>query len=133
MPPLARRVSLAMLLVFSACDGALPRSGGDVPPVPAVRLDSAEAVQRGGALFREHCALCHGDGGDGRGTRRSAMRTPPRDLTNPRWQAQTRPQELFRIIRDGVPGTQMPAWRGLDDGQIWDLVAHVRWLSGGRQ
>lgn len=131
MPRLACRVSLVMLLVFSACSGGRSPSSDVVPPVPTERLGSAAAVERGRALFRAHCALCHGVAGDGRGARRSAMRTPPRDLTNPRWQAQIGPEKLFRTIRDGVADTQMPAWRGLDDDQIWDLVAYVRQLSGG--
>lgn len=123
---------LIMLLACSGCDGAPSRAGGPVPPVPTERLSSTDAVQRGGELFRAHCVLCHGTSGDGHGVRRSAMRTPPRDLTNPRWQSQTGPAELFRTIRDGVAGSQMPAWRSLDDGQIWDLVAYVQRLSGGR-
>lgn len=129
----ARLAPLTMLLAFSACSGAPSGAGAEVPPVPAERLASAVAVERGRGLFREHCVLCHGIAGDGRGVRRSAMRTPPRDLTNPRWQRQIAPAQLFRTIRDGVPGSQMPAWRTFDEGQIWDLVAYVRQLSGGRR
>lgn len=131
MQRLARFVLLSMPVACWACSAGPSGSGAAVPPVPVERLGSPQAVERGRALFDGHCALCHGERGDGHGVRRFAMRTPPRDLTNRSWQEQIGPRELFRIIRDGVRGTQMPAWRAFDDDQIWDLVAYVRRLPGG--
>ncbi len=39
---------------------------------------------------------------------------------------------MFRTIREGVAGTQMPPFRGLTDDQIWQVVAYLRSLSGAR-
>ena len=72
-----------------------------------------------------YCAICHGVNGDGRGARASAFSTPPRDFTNPAWRASTSPRRIFRAVRDGIPGTPMPAWRALGDDQVEDLTAYV--------
>jgi alcohol dehydrogenase (cytochrome c) len=37
--------------------------------------------------------------------------------------------DLFRSIRQGVPGTQMPPYKGLRDEQVWQLVSYLRSLQ----
>lgn len=116
------------LLILSSC------RGGDLPPpyrdlaVPAERLASAAALERGRALYLTHCALCHGERGDGRGVRRN-LSSHPRDLTDPTWRRRTSPRGIFYVIREGVHGTAMPAWKALDDGETWDLAAYVLSLA----
>lgn len=124
-----RRLSglLAMSLVSLACrggDGDLPRAYRGLA-VPTARLSTVEAREQGRALFLEHCALCHGDRGDGRGVRRQGLSSQPRDFTDPAWRARTSPRHVFYAIREGSPGTAMPAWKVLDDGQTWDLAAYL--------
>jgi mono/diheme cytochrome c family protein len=95
--------------------------------VPADRLRSLEARARGRALFREHCALCHGERADGHGPRHAAFDRPPADFTDAAWRTRTSDRRAFFVIREGVAGTAMPSWKGtLDDGEVWDLVAYVR-------
>ncbi len=123
-----------MWLAFSACRGG----DGDLPApyrrlaVPSDRLQSTEARERGRARFLEHCALCHGDRADGRGVRRQGLSSPPRDFTDPAWRKRTSPRRVFSVIRDGSPGTAMPAWKALDDGQVWDLTAYLLAVSERR-
>jgi hypothetical protein len=76
--------------------------------------------------------LCHGERGDGRGVRASSFTTPPRDFTNAAWRRSTSPGRVFRAIRDGLPGTPMPAWRFLGDDKLADLTACVLWFGSGR-
>jgi mono/diheme cytochrome c family protein len=45
----------------------------------AVAAESGE-VARGRALYLEHCAVCHGRAGDGRGPMARALSTPPANL-----------------------------------------------------
>ena len=119
---------IAVLLPLSACEG------GELPDtyrymeVPEARLASAEARDRGRGLYLEHCALCHGERGDGRGRRRN-LSSRPRDFTDHRWRDDTSPLEVYHAVREGVHGTAMPAWKVLDDGQTWDLVAFVLSLT----
>ncbi len=122
---------LAMSLVSLACrarDGDLPQAYRSLA-VPSRQLQSAEARERGRALFLEHCALCHGDRADGRGVRRQGLSSPPRDFTDPAWRDRTSPRHVFHSIREGSPGTAMPAWKVLDDAQTWDLTAYLLAVS----
>jgi len=89
------------------------------------RLASAAARERGRVLFREHCALCHGVAGDGRGERREGFARPPQDFTSSEWRRRTTARRVFFALREGKRGTAMPSWRALDDASLWDLTAHV--------
>jgi mono/diheme cytochrome c family protein len=35
------------------------------------------------------------------------------------------PRRVYYVIREGIRGTPMPAWKTLDAEQTWDLVAYV--------
>jgi len=125
-----RRALAAVLLASIACS-ACDRGDRDVPEpyrslaVPEGRLADAAARARGGAAFADACALCHGVRGDGAGVRRTGFAHPPRNLRDPAWRAGATPRRVFHVIREGVPGTGMPAWPQLDDDTTWDLVAYV--------
>jgi mono/diheme cytochrome c family protein len=99
------------------------------PPPPELATDPA-TVERGRALFVDHCALCHGVRGDGNGPRREGILPPPADLTSAGWRRGADPRRVHDIIRDGKPGTSMPSWHALDEADIWALVAYVLSLGG---
>jgi mono/diheme cytochrome c family protein len=42
------------------------------------------------------------------------------------------PQQVFRSIRDGVPGTAMPGWRTLGDDALANLTAYLLTLESER-
>lgn len=119
--------ALAISLTFTACRGP----DADLPPeyrrleVPAERLRSAEARERGRALYQQHCALCHGARGDGQGVRRVGLSSRPRDFTDPAWRLEASPRRLYFAIREGVRATAMPSWKSLDEAETWDLVAFL--------
>lgn len=93
--------------------------------VPEERLASAEARRSGRELFLRHCAICHGERADGRGLRRHSLSTPPADFTRRDWRQRTTERDLYQVIREGVHGTPMPAWKALEEGETWDIVAYV--------
>lgn len=104
-------------------DSDLPRDYRRIA-VPVDRLAQSEALERGRALFVEHCALCHGEKADGHGVRRN-LSSRPVDLTDPLWRDRTTPRRVFFVIREGVRGTPMAGWKILDETETWDLVAYV--------
>jgi mono/diheme cytochrome c family protein len=123
-----------MWLGLSGCrnpDSDLPPAYQDVP-VPEQTLASPQARERGRRLFLEHCALCHGERGDGRGVRREGLSRPPRDFTDPAWRLRTTPRHVYFAIREGIRGTPMPSWKALDDQDTWDLVAYVLTFGAAR-
>jgi cytochrome c oxidase cbb3-type subunit 3 len=71
----------------------------------------------GAELFRRHCAVCHGDHGEG------GVGVP---LALPDFQRQVSDTFLKRTIRYGRPGRVMPAFSSLSDEEINALVAQVR-------
>jgi putative heme-binding domain-containing protein len=79
---------------------------------------NARAIQQGQALFRARCADCHGV--DARG-----IRGP--DLTTGQGASSGTDEQLFGVIRRGIPGTDMPASAGRED-EIWMTVAYLRTL-----
>lgn len=126
---MSRRIAMviSMSLVWPGCgdgDRGLPREYRRIE-VPSTWLTSSEARTRGAALFRESCALCHGERGDGRGARREGLTTQPRDFTRPDWRASTSPRRVFFAIREGLHGTAMPSWKGFSEQDSWALTAHV--------
>ena len=67
-------------------------------------------------MFQTHCSHCHGARGEGgRGA----------DLTEGVYRYGGTDAELFKTVRSGVPGSEMPAVRATDD-DIWKIVAFVR-------
>ena len=108
-----------------------------IPATPPAVADGspelAESVRRGHALFLDAkgggCVTCHADYGrdakyqyDVWGTR-----IKPAPLTDVRKKGGDAPEQLFRRIRGGIPGSNMPALM-LPDAQVWDLVHFLRAL-----
>jgi mono/diheme cytochrome c family protein len=111
-----RRVwrGVALVVVLSVV-GLVDRMGRGQEPSPAERIEAGRRVFAGSCGM----AYCHGTDGVG-GT---APRLRDRDYTAER---------LTQIIKEGIPGTAMPAFgRGLDREQIGQLVAFL--LSVNRE
>ena len=78
-----------------------------------------DAIQSGMGLFRGRCADCHGM--DARG-----VRGP--DITQV-WASGRTDDGLFKTIKNGVPGTEMPANPRMLDHEIWQILAYLRTLA----
>ena len=82
-------------------------------------FDTPSGVDQGRALFQTHCAYCHGARGEGgRGA----------DLTTGRYRRGGSDGGLYATVRNGVPGTEMPAVRATDE-EVWKMVAFVKQLG----
>jgi putative heme-binding domain-containing protein len=113
------RPALALALAF----GALVVAGLQAQTVPATNplAGNTEAIRSGTALFRARCADCHGM--DARG-----QRAP--DLTQV-WASGRTDDGLFKTLRNGVPGTEMPAFvppRNTDH-EAWQILAYLKTLA----
>jgi putative heme-binding domain-containing protein len=78
-----------------------------------------EAIRAGMGIFRVRCADCHGM--DARG-----IRAP--DLTQV-WAKGRTDDGLFRTLRTGVSGTEMPAVIRASDDDVWRILAYLRTLA----
>lgn len=92
--------------------------------VPAMSSQQ-ENVSRGQRIFLDNCAFCHGADGTGKNWIGSFLEPPAADLTGSRLAAYPA-ADIRNAILMGVPGSTMPAWRGLlDSSQMDDLVAYL--------
>jgi mono/diheme cytochrome c family protein len=91
----------------------------------AVRDFKAErrvVYDNGQTIYRRACAFCHGRTGRGDGPEAGPLIIPPEKLA----QVRADRNYLYRMIRDGVPGTAMPYFRIFDRKKLVDLIT---WLD----
>lgn len=94
------------------------------------------ALQHGRNLYLRHCMHCHGVSGNGAGPTAQYFRVKPRDyrkgtikFTSTKSGVRPSRNDLFRIVKLGVPGTYMPSFMLLPDDDVKKIVEYVRWLS----
>jgi cytochrome c oxidase cbb3-type subunit 2 len=83
----------------------------------------------GPALFSRYCAACHGAEGKGDGPLGSRFSKAPANLVNGPFPwtpaGDNLPLRVSRVIKFGVPGTDMPGHEVMTDGQINSLTEEV--------
>lgn len=90
-------------------------------------LNNPDAVRAGKAAYDGHCTACHGP--DGTAGERAPAIVLSGATTALREQLSI--AQIIAIIRNGVPGTAMPAWAGqLSDDDILKIGAYVQALRG---
>lgn len=83
-------------------------------------------LETGLAFYLQNCTACHGTNGDGTGPRAYFIFPKPRNFLLPANQARLNRPTLFKAIKTGVPGREMPAWgKVLSDQQIADIAEYV--------
>jgi cytochrome c oxidase cbb3-type subunit 3 len=92
--------------------------------VPALHGLTAQQ-RRGQALFQANCSFCHGGDGTGKNWIGQFMEPKARDLTQ--YTPRSMPPALLRQrIREGLPGTSMPAWQHvLRPAEVDAVAAYV--------
>ncbi len=108
--------ALPLLMVLGGCE-KMPGAAAEAHPP-----SRPEQVLEFRALYEQNCQACHGASG---------QNGPAMDLANPEYLAMTDDATLRRIIANGMPGTQMPAWAQsaggmLTDQQIDAIIAGMR-------
>ena len=73
----------------------------------AVLLAARAPAQQARALFLLHCASCHGETGDGKGT--AQLDRPARSFKDGGFSHGNTTEAIFRTLTFGIPGTPMPA------------------------
>jgi cytochrome c oxidase cbb3-type subunit 3 len=90
------------------------------PEVPDKNPHSTAAdIALGKRLYMGRCAGCHGPTGDGGKGANLALPVLPRAVSD---------RALYRVIRYGIPDTEMPASL-MDQHELWQTAAFVRSLG----
>ena len=91
-----------------------------VLPACLLAAQTAQDLEHGKAVYRSNCAFCHGlTGRGGRGP----------NLTG-RYDRGTSDAEISTVVKNGVPGTTMPAFDTMENDDLTKLILYIRRLSG---
>ncbi len=128
-----RLLAIAIVIVGAGAAGVLIYRGDAV----TADADDADLVARGGQVYADYCAACHGARLEGQPDWRTqlpdgARPAPPHDETGHTWHHPDR--QLFDFTKYGgqrfsPPGyrNNMPAFEGtLADGEIWSVLAYIK-------
>jgi cytochrome c oxidase cbb3-type subunit I/II len=106
------------------------RQGGERP------ARAEDDLKLGERIYRENCAACHGEKGDGKGPEANRLKTKPRNFTSGIYKFRTTPsgslpldQDIFRTITRGVRGTSMLAQLQLSEQERWAVVHYLKTFS----
>ncbi|MBT5110767.1 MAG: c-type cytochrome [Rhodospirillaceae bacterium] len=120
------------VLIGAFAIGLLALSSG-----PAMAQSGAKTgdSDKGEAVYQKRCLQCHGAEGDGLGPAAERLNPPPRDFTLGLYKIKSsafdadlpNDEDLFRMVRDGMPGTAMPGWGDmLSDQDMWDVITYIK-------
>jgi putative heme-binding domain-containing protein len=85
--------------------------------------ETAADIEDGGRVFQGMCANCHGPDGD---------QVSGVDLGRGQFRQASSDQDLIQIIRNGIPGTSMPA-TNFSEEQAARVVAYLRSVAASRR
>jgi mono/diheme cytochrome c family protein len=142
----------APLLVLTVCLACLQGTAAWAadaqalrPRVPPEHIAEARAVrnplqptpdllEKGKALFegKAFCKACHGADGKGLPKELELKGPLPRNFTDKKWQAARTDGELFWILKNGSPGTDMAPFVPLvlTEEEAWQVLLYVRSFNG---
>lgn len=112
--------------LFTFPIGAEGEVAGPVNPL----APEPNTINAGRLLYQNNCVPCHGPTGRGDGPMAAGMQPRPSDFAEHMPPGLHTDGQIFLWIKNGYPGTGMPAWGGrLSDEQIWQLVLYLRTLA----
>jgi mono/diheme cytochrome c family protein len=105
-----------------------------IPPEPA---PTPAAAERAREIYLKGCAPCHGPTGRGDGRQEQqdskGLPTRPRDLTAGVFKGSPEPEQVYRRLVAGLPGSPMPMNPYLHGEDAWHLTRYVLSLSSPEQ
>ena len=97
-------------------------------PIPLAPR-TAPDVKLGAAVYAANCASCHGVTGKGDGPAAARLEPPPIAFTDSGRASQRSVFALYQIVGQGIPGTAMPAFDRLSDGDRWAVATYLGGFS----
>lgn len=82
-------------------------------------------METGRTIYRQSCAVCHGDLGRGDGQGGKGLDPAPANFADFSGMGALSPFAAYNTIRLGVPGTGMPPFPQFSDQEVWALAFYV--------
>ncbi|MEM1449713.1 MAG: c-type cytochrome [Planctomycetota bacterium] len=92
-----------------------------LPSSPSTPASASPSVVDEKAIYMEHCAQCHGETGDGKGT--TDLERPARSFLDGGYSYGNTRKAVLRSVVHGIPGTPMPAFAETLNGEQLQAVA----------
>ncbi len=145
---IADRQAVSCVLIALLVGGSVVWGGDPAvldPRVPPDQIEEArtwrnpfsvtpERLERGKEIFhgKGFCVTCHGRAGKGLGNIPGLRGKLPRNFTDTQWQAARTDGELFWILKNGSPGTDMASFIPLvlTEEEAWHVLLYVRAFGG---
>lgn len=113
--------------------GVLASWAGSLPPEPE-GFELGGNAERGAPVYKQYCAMCHGDEGKGDGLAATALNPKPKNLADKAMMEKISDWEIYVVIKEGGPAAGlsplMTSWKAvLSEEQIRDVAAFVRSLA----
>ena len=128
------KLVLALALVLVVWSGVRPAAGASMA-AEGTQL-SREVPPRGRAVYEVHCAICHGEHGDGNGMAAHMFRIQPRDFRRGLFKFRSTPSgslptddDLLRTVTDGIRWTGMIGRPDLAEAYRKAVVQYLKGLS----
>jgi mono/diheme cytochrome c family protein len=108
----------------NSCQGGVWKA-----PVTASKMENPlkgddGATSKGKKLYKQMCAICHGDAGKGDGMAGSSLNPRPANFTSSSIQSQTDGEIYWKLTEGRAPMASYKAI--LKDNQRWQLVNYIR-------
>jgi mono/diheme cytochrome c family protein len=94
------------------------------------------SLAQGRQVYLTHCAVCHGERGDGQGPGAARLQTKPRDFTSGLFKFRSTPsgalpldRDLYRTLREGVHRTSMIPQTHLSADDRWAAIQYIKGFS----
>lgn len=85
--------------------------------------------ERGKALFRDNCAICHGETGNGQSFVAEFLEPKPTNFHDPEILGNLSPFKAFNVVSLGIENTSMPRFQTLSEGDRWNVAFYLFTLS----
>lgn len=90
------------------------------------------ATSAGEKIFKQNCAACHGDKGDGKGPAGLSLDPPPRDFTSEHMQTMDE-RRMMQVVSEGSPGTAMaPFENTFSETERWQVISYECTLNAAK-
>jgi hypothetical protein len=100
-----------------------------MPPVDILKVGvtNPDIVSKGRELYKNNCATCHGESGQGNGTSASLLNPKPRNFQSLEgWKNGSKITQVYKTLQEGISGSSMASYNYLPPLDRFALIHFIR-------